>query len=60
MSKRCDSCAGPFGLVVHRWLGYKFCTKKCKEHFLALRSQQIERMRQWLGGTSTRGVAVRD
>jgi hypothetical protein len=45
----CDcGCGRKFGLITHRWLGYKFAKKRCKEDFLAKRSQQIERMRQWL------------
>lgn len=49
MMKLCSQCNGRFGLIRHRWLGYQFCTKGCLQHFLALRSRQIEQMKRWLG-----------
>jgi hypothetical protein len=48
MMNRCHNCSRKFGLIVYHWLGYTFCSKKCKADYLAKRSQQIERMRQWL------------
>jgi hypothetical protein len=32
--KRCDICAGPFGLIVYRHYARRFCSKHCKEHYL--------------------------
>jgi hypothetical protein len=45
----CHRCNGPFGLVRHRSWGYQFCKKTCLKDFLAMRSQQILRMKEWLG-----------
>jgi hypothetical protein len=47
--ERCHVCNHAFGLIRHRWWGYQFCKKKCLNDFLAMRSQQISRMREWLG-----------
>lgn len=49
--KRCDNetCRRPFGLVVYRFYGYRFCREVCKNDFLAKIAQQRERMKQWLG-----------
>jgi hypothetical protein len=46
--ERCHGCNRSFGLVRHRWWGYQFCQKNCLKGFLAMRSQQITRMREWL------------
>jgi hypothetical protein len=27
----CDHCSGPFGMVMHRWWGRKFCKRRCKD-----------------------------
>jgi hypothetical protein len=37
---RCHGCARKFGLIVYHWLGYTFCSRKCKADYLAKRSQQ--------------------
>jgi hypothetical protein len=34
-------------MVVQRWLGYRFCSKKCKEEFLAKLAAHRERMKRW-------------
>jgi len=48
-SKFCDNeaCRGRFGMVVHRWLGYRFCSKKCKQEFLFKVAVHRERIKQW-------------
>jgi ribosomal protein L24E len=48
-SKFCDNeaCRGKFGMVVHRWMTYRFCSNKCKESFLAKLAAHRERIRQW-------------
>ena len=30
----CDHCAGPFGLVTHRWWGRKFCERRSKDDYV--------------------------
>jgi hypothetical protein len=45
---RCHACNRQFGLIRHRWWGYHFCTKNCLNDFLAKRTQQIGRMKEWL------------
>jgi hypothetical protein len=47
--ERCHACNRQFGLIRHRWWGYHFCTKKCLNDFLVKRTQQIERLKEWLG-----------
>jgi hypothetical protein len=47
--ERCQTCNRQFGLVRHRWWGYQFCTKKCLNDFLVKRTQEIERLKGWLG-----------
>jgi hypothetical protein len=49
--QRCHACNRQFGLIRHRWWGYHFCTKKCLNDFLAKRSQQIGRMKDWLSSS---------
>ncbi len=46
--ERCHVCNRQFGLIRHRWWGYHFCKKKCLNDFLAKRSHQIARMKEWL------------
>jgi hypothetical protein len=46
--QRCHACNRQFGLIRHRWWGYHFCKKTCLNDFLAKRSQQIGRMKDWL------------
>jgi hypothetical protein len=50
ISKICDNeaCRGKLGMVVQRWMGYRFCSKKCKEEFLAKFARHRERMKRWL------------
>ena len=49
ISKFCDNdtCREKLGMVVQRWLGYRFCSKKCKEEFLAKLAAHRERMKRW-------------
>jgi hypothetical protein len=47
--ERCHACNRQFGLIRHRWWGYHFCTKTCLNDFLVKRTQQLERMKEWLG-----------
>jgi hypothetical protein len=47
--ERCHACNREFGLIRHRWWGYHFCTKTCLNDFLVKRTQQLERMKEWLG-----------
>jgi hypothetical protein len=49
--QRCHACNRQFGLIRHRWWGYHFCKKTCLNDFLAKRSQQIGRMKDWLGSS---------
>jgi len=46
-SKFCDNeaCRGKFGMIVQRWMGYRFCCKKCKEEFLAKLAAHRKRMK---------------
>ena len=50
ISKFCDNdvCRGKLGMVPQRWMNYRFCSKKCKEEFLAKLAAQRERMKWWL------------
>lgn len=41
--KRCSSCGGPFGLIVHRKWNLRFCSKACKK---AYEYEQAEATRQ--------------
>jgi hypothetical protein len=43
-----EACRGKFGLVIQRWMAYRFCSKKCKEDFLAKLTAHRRRMHQWL------------
>jgi hypothetical protein len=55
-NKRCDACGGSLGLIVHRWWGYRFCRKACKNRHLAKIENQREKLREWLWlGTIARG-----
>jgi hypothetical protein len=55
VSKKCETCGSTkFGLIRHRWLGYVFCSKACKDNFFAKRSRQIEHTRRWLGHSLAR------
>jgi hypothetical protein len=47
--ERCHPCNRQFGLIRHRWWGYYFCTKTCLNDFLVKRTQQLVRMKEWLG-----------
>jgi hypothetical protein len=47
--ERCHARNRQFGLIRHRWWSYHFCTKNCLNDFLVKRTQQIERMKEWLG-----------
>ena len=47
--ERCHACNREFGLIRHRWWDYHFCTKTCLNGFLVKRTQQLERMKEWLG-----------
>jgi hypothetical protein len=49
--QRCHACNRQFGLIRHRWWGYHFCKKQCLNDFLAKRSQQIGRMKEWLSSS---------
>jgi hypothetical protein len=49
--QKCHACNRQFGLIRHRWWGYHFCKKKCLNDFLAKRSQQIGRMKDWLSSS---------
>jgi hypothetical protein len=57
--ERCHACDRQFGLVRHSWWGYHFCTKKCLNDFLAKRTQQIERMKEWLGWRKKQGRSIK-
>jgi hypothetical protein len=47
--KRCDMCGGRFGLIIYRHFARRFCTKRCKDLYLArLRQQAHERKDRWL------------
>jgi hypothetical protein len=47
--KRCAQCGRKFGLIRHRWHGYQFCTKKCRDDFLDRLGRGNERLHKWLG-----------
>jgi hypothetical protein len=49
--QRCHACNHQFGLIRHRWWGYHFCKKKCLNDFLAKRTLQIGRMKDWLSSS---------
>jgi hypothetical protein len=49
MKKRCDECQRPFGLIVRRWWGYRFCKASCRTSFVARIARQRERTLDWLG-----------
>jgi hypothetical protein len=34
MMKRCDMCAGRFGLMIYRHYARRFCARHCKELYL--------------------------
>jgi len=55
ISKKCDTCGTTkFGLIRHRWLGYLFCSKACKNNFFAERGRQIDYTKRWLGNSLAR------
>ena len=33
--KRCDECGGRFGLIIYRHFARRFCSRSCKELYLA-------------------------
>lgn len=54
-SKFCDNdaCRGKLGMVVQRWLGYRFCSKECKAGFLAKLAAHRERINKWFSYLET-------
>jgi hypothetical protein len=48
MPKRCAYCGGKFGLVRQHWHQTQFCSKRCREKFLAKIGEQRNRVRRWL------------
>jgi hypothetical protein len=46
--KRCAHCGGPFGLIVYRWYGRRFCRTKCREAFLNELEAERARIRSWI------------
>jgi hypothetical protein len=48
MLKRCAQCGGKFGLVRQHWYQKQFCSKRCRDQFLARIGEQRDRMRRWL------------
>src|SRR2546421_146512 len=48
MPTRCTYCGGNFGLIRQRWLKNQFCSKRCRQKFLAKLMQDKDRVRQWL------------
>jgi len=48
MPKRCAYCGGKFGLVRQHWYQTQFCSKRCREKFLAKIGEQRSRVRRWL------------
>jgi hypothetical protein len=50
ISKFCDNeaCRGKLGMLVQRWMNYRFCSKNCKEEFLAKLAAERVRMKRWL------------
>jgi hypothetical protein len=49
MHNRCAYCGGKFGLVRRRWFQTQFCSKRCREKFLAKLTQDRDQVRRWLG-----------
>jgi hypothetical protein len=48
--QRCDRCAGPFGLVTHRWWGSKFCKRRCKQaHLREIMLDRRRTIHRWCG-----------
>jgi hypothetical protein len=45
----CDRCCGRFGMVTHRWWGYKFCKRTCKEAHVREVTLGREVIGRWLG-----------
>jgi len=39
--RRCDFCGGRFGLLSHRFLGKRFCRKRCRRDYFAARLQKM-------------------
>jgi len=48
MHKRCVHCGGKFGLIRQRWFNTQFCSKRCREEFLAKFTQDRDRVLRWL------------
>jgi hypothetical protein len=48
--KRCAHCNGNFGMMRQKYGVYQFCSKKCKELYLALREERLRafKWRSWL------------
>jgi hypothetical protein len=51
--KRCASCGGRFGLIRQRWFATQFCSKRCRDKFLAEAAEHRNRLRWWLGYLKT-------
>jgi hypothetical protein len=49
MPKRCAYCGGRFGLVRQHWYQTQFCSKRCRDKFLAKVGEQRKSVRRWLG-----------
>jgi hypothetical protein len=43
----CDHCAGPFGLVRHRWWGARFYRRRCKDGYLREILLARDKVAQW-------------
>jgi hypothetical protein len=48
MHTRCAYCGGKFGLIRQRWFKNQFCSRRCREKFLAKLLQDRDRVQRWL------------
>lgn len=48
MVHSCRYCDGKFGLIRYYWWRTQFCSKKCRENYLAKLAQDRERLKRWL------------
>lgn len=49
VENRCTRCGRKFGLVSHRYWDLRFCSKGCKDNFLAKAAKEHADMRKWFG-----------